>query len=597
MPYSFPRLRFLDALDPDTSDDLPVTLHLGEEATGPRRTGHALVGSERTTLRSRASSRIRAWAFLVPVVGTVVAIAALGRTLDPTALGVLAERAVADPTGWAVALGGFGAAFVLRALAWQRLLPSLGFGHSIAAIHVALGANHLLPFRLGEPLRVLSVVRRAGIPLPAATASTIALRVGDVIGLVVIGVALAPSAVLAVLGWTGGALVAALTAVGVGAAVFVGRLAARSDVVRAPDPTSAALTLAAWGLEALLVRQVAFWGGLDLSWTDALLVTAVAVSAQIFAITPGGIGTYEAAAVAGLTLVGVEAPHALTIAVAAHALKTSYSLVAGAIFVFVPSPGFLGRLRLPRRSPPAPAFEAPGQGPVVLFLPAHNEEARVSGVIERAPAAVGGRAVRVLVVDDGSLDATAAVAGAAGADVVALGSNRGLGRAVAEGLRRAVEDYDASVVVFCDADGEYDPAEIGSLVEPVLAGEADYVVGSRFAGRIEHMHAHRRVGNLILTRWVRWMTRRPVTDGQSGYRALSAQAAREVRIPHDYNYAQVLTIDALQRGYRYAEVPIGYRFRRSGTSFVRLGRYLRQVVPTVLAQLQSPPHRSVTDGG
>jgi hypothetical protein len=88
------------------------------------------------------------------------------------------------------------------------------------------------------------------------------------------------------------------------------------------------------------------------------------------------------------------------------------------------------------------------------------------------------------------------------------------------------------------------------------------------------------------------VARRPIGDGQSGYRALSAAAARDAEIVHDFNYAQVLTLDLLAKGYAYAEVPISYRFRRHGRSFVRLGPYLRQVVPAVYRELNgraAPP--------
>jgi glycosyltransferase involved in cell wall biosynthesis len=185
-----------------------------------------------------------------------------------------------------------------------------------------------------------------------------------------------------------------------------------------------------------------------------------------------------------------------------------------------------------------------------------------------------------LVVDDGSRDTTAAVARAAGAEVVGWTANRGLGAAVREGLAQAATRH-AAAVAFCDADGEYDPAELEALVTPILSGRADYVVGSRFAGRIERMHAHRRLGNVILTRLVRWTARLAVTDGQSGFRALSARAAADVTVAHDYNYAQVLTLDLVRRGYRYAEVPISYRFRTRGRSFVRLGPYLAAVLPAM----------------
>ncbi|CAN5755057.1 N/A [soil metagenome] len=246
------------------------------------------------------------------------------------------------------------------------------------------------------------------------------------------------------------------------------------------------------------------------------------------------------------------------------------------------------QLRLPhssaRRRHEHPA--ATPLGPVVLVLHAHDEGARVAGVIERLPSHVCGRPTRCLVVDDGSSDGTSTVAAAAGAHVVRHRTNRGLGAAVRTGLAAAVE-LGAAVVAFCDADGEYDPAELARLVEPILAGEADYVVGSRFAGTIDRMRPHRRAGNVVLTAALGWICRTPITDGQSGYRAFSRTAAASASVAHDYNYAQVLTIDMLSKSFGYREVPIHYAFRASGTSFVRLGRYLRAVTPTVYRKLNA----------
>jgi glycosyltransferase involved in cell wall biosynthesis len=228
---------------------------------------------------------------------------------------------------------------------------------------------------------------------------------------------------------------------------------------------------------------------------------------------------------------------------------------------------------------------------VVLFFPAHDEEATVADVVARAPAAVGGHPVEVVVIDDGSTDGTAAVARSAGARVVSFPSNRGLGAAVRAGLALGSE-LDAAAVAFCDADGEYAPEELENLVAPILDGDADYVVGSRFAGLPRDMRPHRLVGNKVLTVGVRLLVRRwglrGLTDGQSGYRALSADAARSAEVIHDFNYAQVLTLDLVAKGFRYAEVPISYRFREHGESFVKLLPYLRQVVPAVRRELQSP---------
>jgi glycosyltransferase involved in cell wall biosynthesis len=243
-------------------------------------------------------------------------------------------------------------------------------------------------------------------------------------------------------------------------------------------------------------------------------------------------------------------------------------------------------MRLRLRRPPARTPVPAGPGPIVLVLPARDEEERIGAVIDRLPAVVLGRRTWCLVVDDGSVDGTAAVARARGATVVAPVAGHGLGAGVRTGLRAAVA-AGAAVVAFCDADGEYDPAELATLAGPIVDGRADYVVGSRFAGSIGHMRPHRRLGNRVLTIGLRFVAREPITDGQSGYRALSARAATEAEIAHDYNYAQVLTLDLLGRGYRYVEVPITYSFREGGRSFVRLGRYLRAVGPAVWRTVQA----------
>jgi hypothetical protein len=120
------------------------------------------------------------------------------------------------------------------------------------------------------------------------------------------------------------------------------------------------------------------------------------------------------------------------------------------------------------------------------------------------------------------------------------------------------------------------------MVGPILRDEADYVVGSRFRGRIESMLWHRRVGNHVLTWLTSALAMRRLSDGQSGFRALSGWAAAHAVVSHDYNYAQVLTLRLLRQGFGYAEVPITYERRRHGRSFVKLGRYLRHVLPAMV---------------
>jgi uncharacterized membrane protein YbhN (UPF0104 family) len=517
----------------------------------------------------------------------IAACAAIAPALDLGALASTARAAITDPWALATALAVYAGAFVIRAAIWRRVLPAMSFGHSLAALHVALAGNKLLPFRLGEALRVTSVVRRTGISLAEATASTVALRGADILAVVVLVGVLGPRVVSGLDGVRAWLLAAPAFLLVLGGVWWLRRLGGQL-----PGAVVAAGALAAWVLESAVLWQAARWAGIELTAVQAVLVTATTVAAQIAAVAPGGLGTYEAAATAVLVAVGARPGPALAAALAAHAVNTVYALLAGAIAVVVPAPGLFGRLRLPRQV--ASAATDPGAlavdpcAPVLLFLPAHNEAAAVADVVSRVPATVCGRGVRCLVVDDGSTDGTAVAAATAGAEVSSLGTNRGLGAAVRHGLAAGVA-AGACAVAFCDADGEYAPEELEWLVAPILAGQADYVVGSRFIGQIRRMSLHRRFGNLVLTMLLRFVARTPITDGQSGYRALSATAAAQAEIIHDFNYAQVLTLDLLGKGFQYAEVPISYSFRENGRSFVRLGSYLRHVIPAVHAELSGRP--------
>ena len=224
---------------------------------------------------------------------------------------------------------------------------------------------------------------------------------------------------------------------------------------------------------------------------------------------------------------------------------------------------------------------------VAVVIPAKDEGATMGALLDGiSGVSVPGYDLHPIVVDDGSTDATAAIARGRGAAVVAHPENRGLGAAVRTGLRAAV-DSGAVAVAYLDADLEYAPEDIPTLLEPVLSGRADYVLGSRFRGGVRGMRLYRRVGNYAFTALLVVLTGTRITDGQTGMRAFSREAADRAEIVHDYNYAQVLTLDLLRKGFRLEEVPIRYKVREHGESFIRWS-YPAKVLPAIWRELRSP---------
>lgn len=200
---------------------------------------------------------------------------------------------------------------------------------------------------------------------------------------------------------------------------------------------------------------------------------------------------------------------------------------------------------------------------VLVVVPAWNEEASVGRVVREVAATNPG--VDVLVVDDGSADATAAVAKAAGAKVAQLPFNLGVGGAMRAGYRFALRhDYDA--VVQIDADGQHDPRYIGR----VLAGldEANVVIGARFAGEGDYVvRGLRRVAMRMLAGVVSRLAQQRLTDVTSGFRAVDRHAMRvfATHYPAEYlgDTVESLVI-ALRLNCRVAQTPVRMRPRETG---------------------------------
>ena len=187
--------------------------------------------------------------------------------------------------------------------------------------------------------------------------------------------------------------------------------------------------------------------------------------------------------------------------------------------------------------------------PVAVIIPAYNEAENLPSTLARIPKG-NLPTLQVIVVDDGSSDGSAEVARQHGADLVISHSrNLGLGAALRTGIE-AAREIDARAAVYIDADGEYPPEQIPELLKPVESGEADYVLGSRYLGTRERQPVLRLIANVVFTGLLCLASGRRITDGQTGFRAFSRRALECAEIIHNYNYAQVLTLDLLKKGMR-----------------------------------------------
>jgi hypothetical protein len=232
-----------------------------------------------------------------------------------------------------------------------------------------------------------------------------------------------------------------------------------------------------------------------------------------------------------------------------------------------------------------PASALPGLAELrrVAIVPALDEELTIPGVIDELRAFDPG--MDVVVVDDGSVDRTAAVAAAKGARVLRLPFNLGIGGAVQTGFRFAFENgYDIAVRV--DGDGQHDPSELARVIEPVLRGTADIAVGSRFAGDANGYRSSRtrRIGIRILATVVSRIVGQRVTDTTSGFQALNRQGialfARDY--PHDYPEVEA-TVMVFRHRLRLVEVPVSMRERGGGRSSITTLRSIYYMVKVLLA--------------
>jgi hypothetical protein len=203
--------------------------------------------------------------------------------------------------------------------------------------------------------------------------------------------------------------------------------------------------------------------------------------------------------------------------------------------------------------------------PVAIVIAAYNEEGAIGPVIDALPASICGLATATIVVVDGSVDGTAKEAAAHGALVCDVPVNRGQGAALRLGYRLAREGG-ASYIVTTDADGQYDPADAQRLLEPVVAGDADFVTGSRKLGSEETKDPVRKLGVRVFAASISLLTGQRVTDPSFGMRAMRAEVTAAVQLQQPQYQSAELLIGVIARGFRVSEQPATIRRRRVGES-------------------------------
>lgn len=203
--------------------------------------------------------------------------------------------------------------------------------------------------------------------------------------------------------------------------------------------------------------------------------------------------------------------------------------------------------------------------PICVVIAALDEAGAVGSVVRSIPAEVCGRPTECLLVDDGSSDGTADEARRAGALVCRLASNLGQGLALRTGYRLAAV-RGAEIIATMDADGQFDPGELAGLVEPIVAGRADMVNGSRRLGRSETTDALRAAGVVTFGALVSLLTRTRITDPANGFRAFRPDVVARVPLRQPQYQTSELLIGALSLGFRVVEVPVTVRRREAGQS-------------------------------
>jgi glycosyltransferase involved in cell wall biosynthesis len=234
-----------------------------------------------------------------------------------------------------------------------------------------------------------------------------------------------------------------------------------------------------------------------------------------------------------------------------------------------------------------------GEGaPIAVVIPAYNEEPTVADVVRGIPREIAGKAVEVIVVVDGSDDRTAEEARNAGALVCDIPINRGQGLIFMLGYWLAYK-RGAEFIATTDADGQYDETEFDRVLEPIIAGRADFVNGSRRLGTELTTDPVRHAGVIFFGAYISMLLRQRITDPASGIRAFRTIVTRTVKLEQTQYQTSELLVATAMNGFRISEVATTMRDRPEGATLTKKGpnllyglRFGRAITLTYLRELK-----------
>ena len=215
---------------------------------------------------------------------------------------------------------------------------------------------------------------------------------------------------------------------------------------------------------------------------------------------------------------------------------------------------------------------------LIVQIPCHNEAEALGATLAAIPRQIDGiDAVEIVVVDDGSTDETVAIARREGVEhIVRFARQRGLARAFKAGLTESLRQG-ADIIVNTDGDNQYEGADIPKLAAPILAGEADIVIGDRDTATLAHFSVAKKLFQKLGSWAMRRLSGTIVADAPSGFRAYSREAALRINVVTDFTYTLETLIQAGKRRMAVVDVPIRSRPTPRSSRLARtMGHYLAQ---------------------